>query len=101
VDTIFEKNPQIEKEESLEEKIERLRPIFERSFDVFCNPEASLWEGVITVNHRRPDGIVELVSDLVCVEISKDGPELAWIDDEGKLIASATMGWEEIINAKI
>jgi len=87
--------------ESIEEKKQRLMPIFQKSLDVFCNPEVSNWQGVITVNHREPDGMVELVSDLVCIEINKDGPTLAWIDEEGKQIASATMPWEEIIDAKI
>jgi len=87
--------------ESVKETKERLTPIFQKSFDVFCNPDGDLWKGVITISYRRPDGIVELVSNLVCVEINKDGPKLAWIDDEGKLTVSATMEWEEIIDAKI
>lgn len=87
--------------ESIKEKRERLMPIFQESFDIFRNPDRDLWKGVLTISCRRPHGIVESVSNLVCVGINKGGPELAWVDDEGKLTASATMGWEEIVDARI
>lgn len=104
MDNIFEKIPQGEKEESLEERIKRLRPIFKESLGIFRNRKKDPWEGAITVSRRRSDGTVELINDLVCIGINEDGPDLAWIawiDDEGKPTASATMGWEEIIDVKI
>ncbi len=77
--------------ENLEQKIERLRPIFERSME----------EGLtLTVTREIQDGKTETISNLVTLEINKDGPELAFVDEKGNPTASATMIWKEIIDAK-
>jgi hypothetical protein len=77
--------------ETLEQKIERLRPIFERSIE----------EGLmLTVTRELEGGKIETISDLITLEINEDGPELAFVDEEGNSTASATMLWKEIIDAK-
>lgn len=89
-----------EREESLEQKIERLRPVFQRSFDVFQNPEKRLEEGALTITRRLPDGKMETLPLLVVVEINEDGPNLAGIDENGEPTSSATMPWSEIIDVR-
>ena len=69
-----QKNKGPEREEALDQKIERLRPIFQRSFDVYQNPEKSLEEGVLTITRRLPDGKMEELPSLVVVEMTEDGP---------------------------
>lgn len=99
----MEKGPKpfIPKEsESIEEKKERLMPIFQESFDVFCNPDIDLREGALLVKRRRLDGAIEEIPNLVVVDINEDGPNLCGIDESGEPTASATMLWKEIINAK-
>lgn len=76
--------------ETLKEKIERLRPVFENSMET---------ESLLTVTRELPSGEKETIPGLVTVEINEDGPELAFLDEEGNFTASATMLWQEIIEA--
>jgi hypothetical protein len=78
--------------ETLEQKIERLLPVFEKSMK----------EGLmLSVFREIQEGKIETISDLIVLEINNDGPELAFVDKEGNPTASATMLWEEIIEVKL
>ena len=88
-----------ENTESLEKKIERLRPIFELSKKTFETVE-NLKEAALTVTRRLPDGTIEIIPDLVVMGIDADGPNLAGIDPDGGPSFSATMLWTELIDAK-
>lgn len=85
--------------ESLEKRMERLRPVFEESFSIY-NSERRLEEGALTVTRRRQNGKVETISGLVVVEIDKDGPCFSGIDERGNPTDGATMLWKEILDAK-
>jgi len=89
-----------EREESLEQKIERLQPFFQKSLEVYLNPESRLEEGALTATRKLPGGKIETLQSLIVVEIDEDGPNLAGIDENGEPTSSATMLWEEIIDAK-
>ena len=79
------------KKENLRQKIERLSPLFEKSIE----------EGVeLTITREIEGGKIESITGLVVLEINEDGPELAFLDEKGNLTSSATMLWEEIIDAK-
>lgn len=86
-------------DESLREKIERLRPVFEASLQVFESPRP-LREGAITVTRKFEAGEVETIHGLVVVAMTEDGPNLAAIDEDGEPTASATMLWTELIDAR-
>lgn len=86
--------------EEIERKKERLTPIFEKSENVFYNQERELKEGTLELIRKLKDGKIEKISGLVVVEINKDGPNLCGIDENGEPTASATMLWNEIIDAK-
>ncbi|MFA5925405.1 MAG: hypothetical protein WC831_00560 [Parcubacteria group bacterium] len=83
-----------------ENRIEKIKLVFQESLEVFYNPEISLWEGAITVMRKRSDKRTETIDALVCVDMNEDGPDLAGIDEEGEPTASATMLWKEIADAK-
>lgn len=87
-------------EETLAQKIERLRPIFIKSLEVFADERRNLKEGALSITRIDVKGKKETVANLVVVDINDDGPELAGIDEEGNPTASATMLWEEIVDAK-
>jgi|GEM_PF-4434734 len=97
---VVKKKEEIAEKESLENKIERLRPIFQKSFEVMMNPEMDLEEGIITVTRERKDGTFESIQDLMVMEMTEDGPNLAMIDDNGEPSVSATMLWSEITDVK-
>lgn len=92
------KNKSPERQETLQQKIERLRPAFQKSLEIYQNPDQRLEEGALTITRRLPDGKTEMLSSLVVVEINEDGPNLAGIDENGDPTASATILWEEIID---
>ncbi|KKU47663.1 hypothetical protein A3H10_03120 [Candidatus Uhrbacteria bacterium RIFCSPLOWO2_12_FULL_46_10] len=85
--------------ETLEQKKERLRPVFRRSLEVFQNPDRPLREGALTVT-REFNGEIETVPGLVVLDILDDAVELGGIEDDGEIGASAFMTWEEILDAK-
>jgi hypothetical protein len=77
--------------ETLNEKIERLKPIFENSLET---------GSLLTVTRGITGEKKETIPDLAVVEINEDGPELAFLDRGGELTASATMLWTEILEAE-
>ncbi|MBI1975127.1 MAG: hypothetical protein HYS57_02060 [Parcubacteria group bacterium] len=87
-----------EREETLNERQERLRAVLTASLEVFQDPERRLEEGVLTVVRRLRSGETETLFGLVVVEMLGDGVGLCGIEEDGGPSASATMGWEEIIN---
>ncbi len=89
-----------EQKETLEQKIERLRPTLEKSMEVANNPDRNIEEGLLNVTRERKDGTFETIHELIVLEITEDGPNLAAIDEEGYFTASATMLWIEIVNAE-
>jgi hypothetical protein len=86
--------------ETVEHKKERLMPIFSRSLEVMENTELDLEEGILVVTRERADGTREKITDLMVMEITEDGPNLAFIDSDGNPSNSATLLWREIIDAK-
>jgi hypothetical protein len=88
------------KKETIDQKKERLMPIFGKSLEVMNNPEMDLEDGIIVVTRERAGGKMETISDLMVMEINEDGPNLAMIDEERSPSASATMLWGEIVDAK-
>jgi hypothetical protein len=94
----FSGEPTAEKKrETVEEKIKRLRPIIEKSLDLY-EPEAADELGVLTATRERADGTLETLEGLIAMDINADGVELAGIDADGYPTASATMLWMEIVN---
>lgn len=89
--------------ETPEQTMERLRPVFQESFDVFNNPERNLAEGLITVSRERPDGTTESIPSLIVIEMTEDGPGVMCIDIgadvEAEPTAGATLLWKEIVDA--
>ena len=86
-------------QETLEQKKERLVPIFKSSQEVFQNPDRSLREGAMTVTRRGREA-VETISGLVVLSFDDAAVELGGIEEDGEIGASAFMEWEEIIDAK-
>lgn len=86
--------------ETIEQKKERLMPIFSKSLEVMNNPELALEDGVLVVTRERDDGTQEKIHDLMVMEITEDGPNLATIDSDGNPSNSDTMLWQEIVDAK-
>lgn len=83
---------ELPKKEILQEKIKRLRPVFENSLETQC---------LLAVTRELSDGTKETISGLVTIEINEDGPELASLDENGDCSASATMLWREIIEVEM
>lgn len=73
--------------------------MFERSLEVFQNPDQSLRDGALTVT-RKFEGEIETVPWLVVLDILDDAVELGGIEEDGEIGASAFMTWEEIVDAK-
>lgn len=85
-------NFELPKKETLQEKTNRLRSIFENSLEE---------NRLLTVTREFSDGRRETISNLVVIEINEDGPELAFLDEEENYTASATMLWSEIAETTI
>ena len=103
--------PNIKKEETaetLENKIERLKPTFEKSFFIYSrfdeylkeNEDGKIWDAEMKVTRKLEDGATEIINALVCFGINEDGPELGLIDDEGEPLDSGTMLWKELVSAE-
>lgn len=93
-----DENPK--QKETLEQKMERLKLILEKSLEIALDDERDINEGLINIGRKRPDGRIETIHELIVLEINENGPNLAGINKEGYFTASATMLWTEIIDAK-
>ncbi len=82
--------------ETLEKKIERFMPIFQKSLDIFLDTEKDPRIAELSISRRLPDGKIEKIDGLVVFEITEDGPNLGYIDDNGEPGDSATILWPEI-----
>jgi hypothetical protein len=88
------------KKETIEQKKERLTPIFDKSFEVMRSPEMDLEEGILEVTRELQNGKLETIGELMVMEMTEDGPNLARIDENGDPSSSATMLWKELVDAK-
>lgn len=74
-------------------------PVFERSLEVFRNPDRTLRDGALAVT-RKFSGELETVPGLVVLDILGDAVELGGIEEDGEIGASAFMTWEEIVDVQ-
>jgi len=92
-------NGETSPEETLEQKKERLRPVFQRSLEFLQDPNKSLWDGALIVVRRLPHEF-ESVPGLVVLDIRDDGIELGHIEEDEEIGSRVFMTWEEIVDAK-
>jgi hypothetical protein len=87
-------------QETIELKKERLKPLFEKSLDVWRNPDRPLREGALTVVQRLGSGEEHDISNLIAMTVEDDAVEFGMIDDGGEIGDSAYISWDTIVDAK-
>lgn len=98
---MFEKLGGAEKtKETIDQKKERLMPVFQASADAFNDREQPIEKARISVTRERANGELQTIDGLVVFLVNEDGPKMAFVSDDGEPTASATMLWSEIVDAK-
>jgi len=87
--------------ETIDQKKERLMPVFQAALDIFNDREQPIEKARINVTRERANGQLQTIEGLVVFFVNGDGPEMAFVDDNGEPTASATMLWSEIVDAKL